>query len=227
MRCGSAFSLGQHSIVKQLSLGIIKQSSPQLIQSYQSSHSVKPKNPSLFSFGNAIFVDVRRIGKRNWDEFSAADQLPRGIGKLINLRHLELEETSSLTELPKGIGKLSSLRTLTKFIVSGDDNNEARNIEMLKNLKHLQGVLCLDGLGNIVSGVEAEKAELKHKEKLIGLTLEFFVQKIEEAMEDHVDDVIEALQPNPNLESLHNLDISLAWVAGDSSIHALQVSYLD
>nr|XP_023874913.1 putative disease resistance protein RGA3 [Quercus suber] len=76
---------------------------------------------------------------------------------------------------------------------------------MLKNLKHLQGVLCLDGLGNIVSGVEAEKAELKHKEKLIGLTLEFFVQKIEEAMEDHVDDVIEALQPNPNLESLHVL----------------------
>ncbi|XP_023907795.2 putative disease resistance protein RGA1 [Quercus suber] len=132
-------------------------------------------------------------------------RLPRGIGKLINLRHLELEETSSLTELPKGIGKLSSLRTLTKFIVSGDDNNEARNIEMLKNLKHLQGVLCLDGLGNIVSGVEAEKAELKHKEKLIGLTLEFFVQKIEEAMEDHVDDVIEALQPNPNLESLHVL----------------------
>ena len=58
MRCGSAFSLGQHSIVKQLSLGIIKQSSPELVQSYQSSHSVKPKNPSLFSFGNAIFVDV-------------------------------------------------------------------------------------------------------------------------------------------------------------------------
>ncbi|KAM4106125.1 hypothetical protein ACB094_04G043900 [Castanea mollissima] len=132
-------------------------------------------------------------------------RLPQGMGKLINLRHLEQEETSSLTELPIGIGKLSSLRTLTKFIVSGDDNNEACDIEMLKKLKDLQGVLCLDGLGNIVSGVEAEKAELKHKEKLIGLRLDFFGQKIEEGVEDHVDDVIEVLQPNPNSESLHIL----------------------
>ena len=76
---------------------------------------------------------------------------------------------------------------------------------MLKNLKHLQGVLYSDGLGNIVSGVEAEKAELKHKEKLIGLRLDFFGQKIEEGMENRIDDVIEALQPNPNLESLHIL----------------------
>ena len=76
---------------------------------------------------------------------------------------------------------------------------------MLKNLKHLQGVLCLDWLGNIASGVEAEEAELKHKEKLIGLRLDFFGQKIGEGMEDHVHDVIEALQPNPKLESLHIL----------------------
>ena len=37
---------------------------------------------------------------------------------------------------------------------------------MLKNLKHLQGVLCLDWLGNIASGVEAEEAELKHRKNL-------------------------------------------------------------
>lgn len=159
------------------------------------------KNTGLYALPEEV-CDLCNLESLNLNWCQSLKRLPRGIGKLINLRHLELEETSNLGKFPKGIEKLSSLRTLSKFIVSGD--RVKCNIVMLKNMIHLQGVLYIDGLRNLVSVAEAEKAKLKDKKNLLGLRLEFSGQKIEGGM-DNDDDVIEALQPNPNLESLHIL----------------------
>ena len=164
------------------------------------------KNTRLYELPEAV-CDLCNLESLILNWCQSLKRLPQGIGKLINLRHLELEETSNLRKFPKGIGKLSSLRTLSKFIVRGDGVKKACNIVLLKNMKHLQGILYLDGLENLISGGESKKAELKNKKNLLGLRLDFYGQKREGGIhdDDDDDDVIEELQPNPNLASLHIL----------------------
>lgn len=123
-------------------------------------------------------------------------ELPKGIGKLIKLRHLEMP--SQLEFMPKGIGRLKCLQTLTKFVVGGADEREACKVGHMKDLNNLHGHLRMEGLGKVASVGEAEKAELKHKEHLLGLNLDFSPERTTGDM----NDVIEALQPHPNLEVL-------------------------
>ncbi|XP_030937679.1 putative disease resistance protein RGA3 [Quercus lobata] len=164
------------------------------------------KNTRLHELPEAV-CDLSNLESLILNWCQSLKRLTQGIGKLINLRHLELEETSNLRKFPKGIGKLSSLRTLSKFIVRGDGVKKACNMVLLKNMKHLQGILYLDGLENLISGGESKKAELKNKKNLLGLRLDFYGQKREGGIhnDDDDDDVIEELQPNPNLASLHIL----------------------
>ncbi|KAF9611974.1 hypothetical protein IFM89_037257 [Coptis chinensis] len=100
-------------------------------------------------------------------------KLPSGIGKLTNLRHLGIGGTDALGYLPQGIGSLRFLRTLSKFIVRG--SSMGCNLGELKLLTFLQGNLKIEGLERVVEMNEAAEAELRKKNRLRGLTLNFGV----------------------------------------------------
>ncbi|GAV75245.1 LOW QUALITY PROTEIN: NB-ARC domain-containing protein, partial [Cephalotus follicularis] len=131
-------------------------------------------------------------------------RLPRGLGNLINLRHLELDNTDDLHFMPRGIGRCTSLRTLTKFVVSssGDDNvneEDAASLGELENLNHLRGSLEITGLGKLKDANEAKKAQLDKKKRVKTLVLDFGMHK---GGEKNDGQVMEAIQPPPNLEKL-------------------------
>ncbi|KAL6327951.1 hypothetical protein AAG906_031295 [Vitis piasezkii] len=66
-----------------------------------------------------------------------------GIGKLKNLRHLDITGTSQQLEMPFQLSNLTNLQVLTRFIVS---KSRGVGIEELKNCSNLQGVLSISGL---------------------------------------------------------------------------------
>ncbi|XP_058108894.1 disease resistance protein RGA2-like [Magnolia sinica] len=135
-------------------------------------------------------------------------KLPRGMGKMRSLRHLELkchltiDSTHHLRYLPQGIGSLTSLRTLTDFIVGGD--NEGCKCGELKHLNNLQGRLQIIGLENVGSSEEAMEAELDKKQHLQALSLQYDYRSGEPLGEDvkKAEDVLESLRPNANLDEL-------------------------
>ncbi|XP_058107279.1 putative disease resistance protein RGA3 [Magnolia sinica] len=126
-------------------------------------------------------------------------KLPRGMGKMICMRHLELEDTHMLKFLQQGIGRLAELRTLTDFIVGGGD--EGCKCGELKNLNHLQGRLQITGLENVRSTDEAREAELYKKQHLHALILDYdsICGLLDEEVK-RMEDVLEILQPNTNLK---------------------------
>ncbi|XP_034680802.1 putative disease resistance protein RGA3 [Vitis riparia] len=126
-------------------------------------------------------------------------KLPQGIRSLINLRHLQNGSCMMLRGLPKGVGRLTSLRTLSCFVVGDENGSDVCKIEEMRNLKELYGELEITGLGKVEDAGEAEKAELKNKKKLYGLTLSFQQWTSHQVGKK---EVAEALQPHPNLKSL-------------------------
>lgn len=131
-------------------------------------------------------------------------ELPRGIGRLVNLRHLLNSGTPSLSYLPVGIQVLTCLRTLSEFVVSGDGHDGiACTLETLKNLNHLSGDFKIRGLGHVSNVNELKPLELHKKEKLCSLTLDFTVDGEGKSMNEE-DEVflLEYLQPPPDLDTL-------------------------
>eukprot|EP00261_Vitis_vinifera_P036404 XP_019077647.1 PREDICTED: putative disease resistance protein RGA3 [Vitis vinifera] len=108
--------------------------------------------------------------------------------------------------LPKGVGRLTSLRTLSCFIVGDENGSDVCKIEEMRNLKELRE-LEITGLGKVEDAGEAEKAELKNKKQLYGLSLDF--QPCRQPVV--VKEVAEALQPHPNLKSLRIRCACLLW----------------
>ncbi|KAE8662976.1 Ras-related small GTP-binding family protein [Hibiscus syriacus] len=131
-------------------------------------------------------------------------ELPSGIGKIINLRHLENERTDlSLIAMPKGIGRLTNLQTLSVFVVT--DNSNASTLGDLQMLKHLRGHLKISGLGAACDLAEAKKAEIRKKEGLRTLILDFATLKglmSERLLRTNDGDLLEALEPPTCLEKL-------------------------
>ncbi|XP_050273436.1 putative disease resistance protein RGA3 [Quercus robur] len=130
-------------------------------------------------------------------------KLPKGMGKLINLRHfiLDLRYNWVKLEFPRGFGRLSSLRTLSYFNISGMDDSERCKLGELRNLNHLEGTLTINGLGSNV--YEAENAQLKKKTGLRTLILRFGKWDSEKIIREIDVLVLNALEPPPNLEHLH------------------------
>ncbi|XP_011045028.1 PREDICTED: putative disease resistance RPP13-like protein 1 [Populus euphratica] len=98
----------------------------------------------------------------------------------------------------RGVEGLSSLQELDEFHVSG--SGEVSNIGDLRNLNHLQGSLRIRWLRDVKDPDEVKKAELKSKKHLTGLGLRFEWRTDRRIIRD--DEVLEALEPPPNLESL-------------------------
>ena len=120
--------------------------------------------------------------------------LPEEVAKLMNLRHLYVFSIS-LQSLPKGIGRLSNLQTFKDMYIS--HNNEMFQLKDLRNLDHLRDI-SLNGLGMEEHMGEAIQAQLNNKSNLLALTLTFMSDGDMEIQKD----VLEALQPHPNLKHL-------------------------
>ncbi|KAF9615776.1 hypothetical protein IFM89_026377 [Coptis chinensis] len=150
-------------------------------------------------------------------------KLPEGIGKLRNLRHLELKATSRLSYFPRGLGRLSCLRTLRRVRLDRDGGKGCQ-IGELKLLDHIQGKLRIEGLGQVADSIEAvlkkkeklrsldlrfseeRQAVLKKKEKLRSLDLRFSEERQDGAAGEEnrkkIESVLDGLQPHTNLAVL-------------------------
>ncbi|KMT15278.1 hypothetical protein BVRB_3g063870 [Beta vulgaris subsp. vulgaris] len=122
-------------------------------------------------------------------------QLPKRIKKLTQLLHLEVD-IKSLSSMPPEIGNLGNLRTLPAFIVG---RKHGYRVTELKNMKYLQGSICLTNLENIKDGEEAKGAMLKNKPFLRSLELEWSRYSANQLV---TETVFCGLEPHENLEEL-------------------------
>jgi hypothetical protein len=79
-------------------------------------------------------------------------------------------------------------------------SGEVSNIGDLRNLNHLQGFLTISWLGDVKDPDEVKKAELKSKKHLTGLGLWFESRTDRRIIHDN--EILEALEPPPNVDSL-------------------------
>ncbi|CAL5331611.1 unnamed protein product [Camellia sinensis] len=143
---------------------------------------------SLYNLQTLMLRECERLKK-----------LPSDLGNLIDLRHLDTTNAHSLEEMPLGIGKLVNLHTLSNFIVT---KNNGLGIRELGNLIYLRGKLGLSGLQNVVVPLDAREANLKDKNGLDVLSMEWSVNS-DDSRDGRVEKVLDMLQPHKNLKELH------------------------
>lgn len=145
-------------------------------------------------------------------------ELPEEVGKLINLRHLNVSYVGMIW--PRGVGRLRNLQLLKKITVSL--TNENFQLQDLRNLNSLRDI-HLEQLGTEEHVEGAIQAQLHHKTNLVCLSLVF------ESQENNVEiltKVLEALQPHQNLEFLVLSDycgrfISHSWIISLNNLKRL------
>ncbi|KAB1224988.1 putative disease resistance RPP13-like protein 1 [Morella rubra] len=113
---------------------------------------------------------------------NSLSKLPAEMGNLTNLRHLCISG-SRLKEMPQKICRLKNLQTLSIFMVGKDGGLGIRD---LKDMCQLQGSLLISGLQNIVSFTDAMDADLKDKQGLDQLILQW-----SNSLEDSIIDMAE------------------------------------
>ncbi|XP_020114698.1 putative disease resistance protein RGA3 isoform X1 [Ananas comosus] len=125
---------------------------------------------------------------------------PEGMDKLINLRVLHVP--GAFTSQIARIGKLTSLQRLAVFRTS---KKKGRKIVELQNMNELRGSLRIMNLENVHSMQEAAEAKLNRKEYIKKLRLEWHYS---EETRSNDDQILEGLQPHPNLEDLKIISCS-------------------
>ncbi|KAB5553422.1 hypothetical protein DKX38_010733 [Salix brachista] len=139
-------------------------------------------------------------------------ELPRGINKLINLRHLDVgcsldgDSCESLEYMPLGIGKITSLQTLSCFVVAKNRSPKSKmvgGLDELSRLNELRGILEIRVKGyerdSCIS--EFEGAKLKDKQYLQSLTIKWKNIDMDSDI-DLYDKMLQSLQPNSSLQEL-------------------------
>jgi NB-ARC domain/Leucine rich repeat len=150
-------------------------------------------------------------------------EIPQGITNLVNLQHLNFSDKN--TCMPHGISRLTNLQTLPVFCIKrGSWHCE---ISELKGLIFLRGELTINGLRNVSSAKSAEKANLRSKNMLEVLTLDwsnaaeincdhfkvfrlgtadYNLGKYDDSELRNIETVFENLQPNVRLKVLNIID---------------------
>ncbi|KAH0981703.1 hypothetical protein GBA52_008880 [Prunus armeniaca] len=97
--------------------------------------------------------------------------LPRNMRNLVNLRHINCSSAYPLGPMPPQLGRLTNLQSLPNFVV-GKGSDES-GISEIGSLSHLRGTLSLSRLENVIDAEDARKADLKSKERVDELVLEW------------------------------------------------------
>ena len=126
-------------------------------------------------------------------------QLPRDLGKLIHLMHLELDEIFwyNAPAMPPRMGKLTLLHNLHAFQIGSAE--DGCGIKELKDMKNLTGTLHILKLENAAN---AEEAKLTEKTCLDKLVLEWSNRDTDPEDQAAEERVLEDLQPHSNLDKL-------------------------
>lgn len=128
-------------------------------------------------------------------------ELPRGMTNLINLRHLKVR--AELVSMISGIGRLTCLQELVEFKVQMESGHK---IAELRDMTELQKI-HISNLESVISREEAREAELSNKKYLRLLTLEWSYNREVRQKDVGLDgEVLEVLQPHPNLRELNIWD---------------------
>lgn len=128
-------------------------------------------------------------------------ELPTDLGRLINLRHLDIEGACKIERMPPRMGKLKDLQTFRgKFVL---DKYTADNIVALKELEHLRGKLCISGLRNVVQVADALETDTRRRKKYLNeLVLEWGGKSGDADDSEKERQVLENLHPHANLKRL-------------------------
>ncbi|XP_022730894.1 putative disease resistance RPP13-like protein 1 isoform X3 [Durio zibethinus] len=124
------------------------------------------------------------------------NQLPNQMGRLTNLRHLDISGTLRLEEMPLQMSRLTNLQTLSAFVLG---NLTGSSISELGELQQLRGTLSIFNLQNVVNPRDALEAKFKDKEYLDELILKWSDHTLDTSTER---DVLSKLQPHTNLKRL-------------------------
>nr|XP_027119071.1 putative disease resistance protein RGA4 [Coffea arabica] len=130
-------------------------------------------------------------------DYALEGGFPKRMSDLISLRHLNYYHDDAKLKMPAQMGRLTCLQTLRFFNVSQE---KGRGIEELGTLKYLKGSLEIRNLG-LVKGKEAAKqAKLFEKPDLSRLVFKW--ESGDRESDNRDEDVLEGLQPHPNLQRL-------------------------
>uniref|UniRef100_A0A6N2LR90 Disease resistance protein RGA3 n=1 Tax=Salix viminalis TaxID=40686 RepID=A0A6N2LR90_SALVM len=134
------------------------------------------------------------------------EALPRHISKMTSLRHLEIDHCTGLTHMPNGLGQLTSLQTLTQFVAGkhGTSPDIIASLRELSGLNDLRGELKIAKLEKLkVSALESREANLKGKESLEVLRLEWTRGVNDDRVIEEDEVLLESFQPHSNLKEFH------------------------
>ncbi|KAJ4812808.1 Disease resistance protein (CC-NBS-LRR class) family [Rhynchospora pubera] len=150
-------------------------------------------------------------------------KLPKGINKLINLRHLNAD-ADTIAQI-SGIGQLVNLQELDKYRVGETEGNK---ITELKNLRELSGRLIIMDCENVRSKEEAEQARLPDKKNLNSVALYWTNAQ----REPNIDkEILEGLKPYEGITELairSYMGLSFPdWMTDSNLLQNLQSIYLD
>ncbi|KAG6631315.1 hypothetical protein CIPAW_13G083000 [Carya illinoinensis] len=132
------------------------------------------------------------------------EKLPSTFANLLNLHHLNILNADLLEGMPPQIGKLTSLQTLSNMFVG---KGTCSKVKELGPLSHLEGMLCILRLENVVESKDASDANLIGKPNLSGLMFEWCSNIIEpqddESQHKLIElEVLDVLQPHHTLKEL-------------------------
>ncbi|CDP21009.1 unnamed protein product [Coffea canephora] len=139
------------------------------------------------------------------------DGFPKEMSNLISMRHLHYDDdtgrdddddddTGREIQMPSGIGRWTCLQTLGFFNI-GRRQEEGRGIQELGTLQDLTGSLEIRNLELVNGKDDAELANLSKKPNMYRLVFEWGYR--DEESDNCDEDVLEGLQPHPNLTELH------------------------
>ncbi|XP_068343522.1 putative disease resistance protein RGA3 [Pyrus communis] len=120
------------------------------------------------------------------------ETFPKEMENLINLRHVDFKDV----EVPFGMTRLTHLQTLPSFKL---DRARRHRLDELGGLNELKGKLVIGSLEFVRDKEEAMKSKLVEKANLRKLILKWGEERNGNFLDE---DILEGLQPHPNLESL-------------------------
>ncbi|KAG2674420.1 hypothetical protein I3760_13G134600 [Carya illinoinensis] len=130
------------------------------------------------------------------------NSITKELEKLINLRHLVIDNCEALSHMPRGLGKLTNLQTLSSFVIHSvaSTSKHIGGLGELNQLNNLRGTLKVTGMrGEKDVALDYKAANLKEKHLLRALYLQWRKE------DDKGDEMmaLESFQLHPNLKKLY------------------------